>query len=145
MRYYFDTSALVKRYHREKGTEKIDEIIDGDDEIYISTVGIAETISAFTRLRNSRIIGKKRYEEITGIFFNDVENRYIPIPFDDSNILKAVSLIENHDLRTLDAFHLSAALSIADMHPVFASSDRKLLKAAEKEGFSIMDPEGKNS
>lgn len=26
--YYFDSSALVKRYHAEKGTEVVDKILD---------------------------------------------------------------------------------------------------------------------
>ena len=141
MIYYFDTSAIVKRYHREKGTEKIDEITEGEDEIYFSTIGIAETISALRRLKSSKMISKGQYERITGIFFNDMEKRYVPIPFDDSNVVKAISLIEKHDLRTLDALHLSAALTIKDTEPIFVSSDRKLLKAAQEEGFTTLNPE----
>ena len=141
MIYYFDTSAIVKRYHRENGTERIDKIVDGEDEIYFSTIGIAETISALRRLRSSKIITEGQYERITGIFFNDMENRYVPIPFDDSNVMNAISLIERHNLRTLDAFHLSAALTIKDMEPIFVSSDRKLLNAAQEEGFATLNPE----
>ena len=141
MIYYFDTSAIVKRYHREKGTERIDKIVDGEDEIYFSTIGIAETISALRRLKSSKMISKGQYERITGIFFNDMENRYVPIPFDDSNVMNAISLTERHDLRTLDALHLSTVLTIKDMEPVFVSSDRKLLKAAQEEGFTTLNPE----
>lgn len=35
---FFDTSALVKLYHDEKGTDKVDEIIDGEGEIVITSI-----------------------------------------------------------------------------------------------------------
>ena len=47
MKYYFDASAIVKRYHREKGTEKVDEIIDGDNEIYIFWMLLKMKVSKF--------------------------------------------------------------------------------------------------
>ena len=142
MKYYFDTSAIVKRYHREKGTEKVDEIIDENKEIYISTLAIAETISVFTRLNNQGIINRDKYRKITEIFFNDVESRYVPVPISDELIIATIERIEKHNLRTLDAIHLAVAV---DLYPerdcIFVSADRKLLAAAKNEGFEILNPE----
>ena len=56
MIYYFDTSALVKRYHREVGTEIVDSIIESDAEIYFSSIAIAETVSALVRLKERGLI-----------------------------------------------------------------------------------------
>jgi len=50
MVYFFDTSALVKRYHREPGTEVVDDAFDdlGTDCV-ISDLGIVEFYSAFAQ------------------------------------------------------------------------------------------------
>ena len=142
MKYYFDTSAIVKRYHREKGTYKIDEIIDGENEIYISTIGIAETVSALMRLKNNGVLSENRYRRIVEIFFSDVENRYIPVPFSDEIIIAAINIIEKHNLRTLDAMHLAVAIDICTKRDcIFVTADKKLLQAAGDEEFKILNPE----
>ena len=55
MIYYWDTSAYVKIYHREKGTENAEklfrEIVSGKKKGAISYLGLMETVSAFTRQR----------------------------------------------------------------------------------------------
>ncbi len=142
MIYYFDTSALVKRYHWEKGTERVDSIIESKNDIYFSTLAIAEIISVLTRLKNSNIISKKQYERITNVFFYDLEHRYVPVPLDDSQIVNAIKLIEKYNLRTLDALHLSVALEVKEIGEcTFVSSDKKLWDAAAHEGFGILNPE----
>jgi len=41
LKYLFcDTSAIVKRYHEEKGTEYIDRLFDSGDKIVISALTI---------------------------------------------------------------------------------------------------------
>jgi len=45
---YFDTSALVKRYHLEKGSVYVDSVFDdAANDIIIGRHAMAETISAF--------------------------------------------------------------------------------------------------
>jgi len=50
MRYYFDTSALLKRYIKESGSEVIDDTIDKAHEILVSALTHIEAISALRRL-----------------------------------------------------------------------------------------------
>jgi len=49
--YFFDSSALVKRYVREKGTDLVKAIIDPDaaNEIYIARISGAEVVAAIAR------------------------------------------------------------------------------------------------
>ena len=49
---FFDTSALVKRYYEEPGTETVDTLIEGDKTIVISSLSVVETVSAFRRKYN---------------------------------------------------------------------------------------------
>ncbi|QTA80011.1 PIN-like domain-containing protein [Desulfonema limicola] len=45
MKYYFDTSSLVKIYHREEGTETVLNIYKKHDEIIILELSKIEFIS----------------------------------------------------------------------------------------------------
>ena len=48
--YFFDTSALVKRYHREVGTEIVDAAFDDKDATrIISDLSVIEFYSAFAK------------------------------------------------------------------------------------------------
>ena len=48
VRYFFDTSALVKHYHAEAGTETVDRLIDEPGaELLIARLTLVETISVF--------------------------------------------------------------------------------------------------
>jgi hypothetical protein len=47
-RYFFDTSALVKNYHAEAGTDAVDRLIGGAGaEILIARLTLVETIDHF--------------------------------------------------------------------------------------------------
>ena len=54
MRYFFDSSALVKLYHREIGSAAIEEIFHGEIPTFItiSSLSIAEVASALNRIKN---------------------------------------------------------------------------------------------
>ncbi len=54
MKYYFDTSALVKIYHREKGTETVLNIYKSRDETVISELSKIEFISTIYRKYRER-------------------------------------------------------------------------------------------
>ena len=46
-RYFFDTSALIKLYHNETGTDTLNNLIASDDpDIVISDLTVIEMISA---------------------------------------------------------------------------------------------------
>lgn len=46
---YFDTSALVKRYVKEKGSEKVDSLLADAVSVATSRLTYPETLSAFNR------------------------------------------------------------------------------------------------
>ena len=51
--YFFDTSALVKRYHQEIGSEQVNAIFDDQDNILIiSELALVELASALRRKQN---------------------------------------------------------------------------------------------
>lgn len=78
MRYlFFDTSALVKRYYREPGTETVDELVeDADTQVVITTLAVVETASAFRRKYDRDEIGADRMNELLASFFGEALAEY---------------------------------------------------------------------
>jgi uncharacterized protein with PIN domain len=49
MRIFLDTSAYAKRFIKEEGSEKIDEILASADELSLSIICVPELLSAMNR------------------------------------------------------------------------------------------------
>ena len=64
MRVFFDTSAFVKRYIREDGTDTVLEWCDRATEIGLSGIALAEIVSAFCRLRREARIDETQYRSL---------------------------------------------------------------------------------
>ena len=145
MIYYWGTSAYVKIYHREKGTENAEklfkEIVSGNKKGAISYLGLMETVSAFTRQRE---LIKGNYEAVIARVLEDMKEYLSIIPLEYEIMESSTFMIIKHRLKTLDSLHLATAVFLK-MHSseevMFISSDRELLKAVEKEGLKTINPE----
>lgn len=141
--YFFDTSALVKRYHKETGSEKVDKIFDSEERtIIISNLAITEIISAFNKKRIKREISKEDMDLVLSRFFSDVIEDFVVLGLEDIHIKLSIELILKHDIRTLDSLQLSIALGIKEFNLIFVSADSDLCKVAKKEDFQVINPEG---
>lgn len=143
--YYWDTSALIKRYHRERGSEMVDtlfkEIEGGESKGVISHLGVLESLSAIVR-RKSEIRGDYR-KVIKKMLVDYVDNLTI-VPIDTDIVALSMRVILKHGLRSLDGIHLATLLHISAYMSekiVLISSDRELLRAARDEGFETLNPE----
>ena len=137
--YFVDTSALVKRYHKEEGTDKIDEIFDLEDRvIVISNLTITETISAFKRKQNNGKISKDDLNSFISKFFFDIIRDFLVLELTGKHIEESIRLVLERNLRTLDALQLAISLDIKDFELVFVSSDKQLCKTAEEEGLNVI-------
>lgn len=146
MKFYFcDTSAVVKRYHEEKGTVYMDSLFESEANMAISSLTIVETTSAFKKKKNEGKLSEDEFNSLLVNFFSDVVDKFVLLDLDNSYIKSGIDFILKRDIRTLDAFQLSAAVElrkvIGEGELTFVCSDKKLLQAAEKEGFAIEDPE----
>lgn len=61
MIYFLDTSALIKRYVQEKGSNIVDNLMESADEIFISAITRIESISAARRLLKERSLSKSDF------------------------------------------------------------------------------------
>ena len=139
--YFFDTSALIKRYHKEKGSETVDSILDGKNNvIVISNLTIIETTSAFVRKRNERKISSDELNIVLSKFYADVLEKYIVIDLDNEHFKKSLDFILKDNLRTLDSLQLAVATDLKNLKVAFVCSDTTLCNVAQK-FFTVLNPE----
>lgn len=150
--FYFDASALVKRYTRETGSDKINFLFNNIPltRMLCLTLGALETFWICLRKRNDgRITGQQFVRTVTHLKAEVINTgsdfKTIPIP--DLLILNSMSLIETHSLNSVDAIVLRSALDYAadlrntDNTVVLVAADRRLLRAARAEGLQVFNPE----
>ena len=139
MTYFFDTSALLKRYHQEPGSGKVDEIFSQQEGSFvIVSITIAELTSAFVRKFHQGIIKQATLKHVLSQFSQDILTDFWIIDLERHHVMQSRALILKHNLRTLDSLQLCALLSLKTLKPAFVCADQRLLKAAQKERISFI-------
>ena len=146
--YYLDTSAIVKMYVDESGTDFVAQLINDSqpsDRFYISFLTVLEFTSAIMCKVKGNTLGEEVAAEILSGFDSDTRTVFRIWPLNQELVLKAIPVVEQHKLRTGDAIHLATALdilSVEDSSPdvVMVSSDRELIEASSNSGFLHLDP-----
>jgi predicted nucleic acid-binding protein len=148
-RYYLDTSALVKRYVDEAGSDWLRTLtaLDQNALLFISRMTIVEVISAFARRLRDGSLTREEFAAARDALQGDCldEYRVMPPTLDIVNL--ACALLERHPLRAYDAIHLATALdaqqfllSHSDLSVTFLSADDRLNRAAAAEGLAVDNP-----
>jgi predicted nucleic acid-binding protein len=139
---FFDTSALVKRYYSEAGTDTVDELIESDETTVVSSLSIVETTSAFRRKHNRDEIAEDEMNALLGAFFEEALDDFLILPLDESLVRFSFDLVIEDDLRTLDSLQLSAALSVhsEETNVTFVCADGELASTAEERGLETINP-----
>ena len=145
--YFFDSSALVKAYIAETGTNWVRAILDDDrHRIYISQLASLEVVAALTRrfhvgdltLSEREQAAQDVRQDCLGYFIVDVTEC----------IETALDVALRHNLRAYDAAQLASALTVRNvlsLNPEYAgltlvSGDLELNHAGISEGLQIEDP-----
>ena len=145
---FFDTSALVKRYHREVGTEVVDAAFAEKDGIrMISDMGVIEFYSAFAKKVHTSEITEEDFRETIKEIAEDIQSGATPLAFlGDSDKREAAALIESmayqKNLRTLEDIQLAVVKRLGPqvLRHVYCA-DRPFVALIRAEGFSVIDPE----
>jgi predicted nucleic acid-binding protein len=138
---FFDTSALVRRYYEENGSEVVDAIIeDADTTVVITSLAVIEAVSAVRRKYNTDEITEDVMYSLIAAFFREALDEFVILPMEEVAFERSFDLVVQNDLRTLDALQLSAALSVAHDDLRFVCADRELVAVADRLGLTTMDP-----
>lgn len=151
--YYLDTSALVKLFVQETGSDWVESIVLERDEdnkprhlFVFSKTAIVEFSSAIARRTRSGQITSPVQQELLDDFQARLQEDFMPVAIRDEIIWTAAALIRKHPLRAYDAIHLATALSfrqnlrVETKHFVFLSADETLLSIAKAEKLSTDNP-----
>ena len=139
---YFDSSAMVKRYLDEKGSYKVNKMLDEASVVATSILTYPEILSAFIRKQRMRDIPKDAYAEASSALESEWSYFFI-IQFSDQLYPTITRIIERYEMKAADSIHLASALWLK--HSVkenvsFVSSDTSLLKAAGVEKLPTVNP-----
>ena len=138
MNYFFDTSALIKNYIEEIGSDHVSDLMDSAAEIFVSTLTIIECYSTLRRILLENLITEDEYSHLKKEIAYDFEY-FNKIEFEMFSE-KCEQLIDIYQLKTLDSIQLAASLNVSDEIDNFVCCDIKLLKAAERENLKILNP-----
>jgi predicted secreted Zn-dependent protease len=147
--YFFDSSALGKRYHAELGTARVEALFaEPEARHLISRLTAIELQSVFAGKVRTRTITEADLHLLQARFLQDIAQRqFRVVRMTDVHYREAERLIRKHgprrSLRTLDALQLSVAL---DLHrraamEYFVCADGSLCGVAHEEGLLIINPE----
>ena len=146
MIYFIDTSALVKLYHQEAGTEYMDTVFrDAESTLLISELTIVELHSALAKKIRIREISPAAAEDAARRFRMDCTQMLIVLLLDSTVLVRAKELIDRYGnmiaLRTLDAIQLAACQTQRDNGVIFVSADDQLCEVCKKENLTFLNPE----
>lgn len=145
MTYYFDTSALVKIYHREPGTECVLPIYKSHDTISISELSRIELLATVARKYREHTITIETLHAVYAKFHEDCEQRYEMLKFSSLVIDEADNLLrrfgEQHGLKTLDSLQFAFLTTYCEQDTQFVCSDAMLGQLVKREGFDVIVPE----
>ncbi len=146
--YYLDTSALMKRYWTEPGSDVVAELFEGledSDALATSQLTVLEMNSALARLLESRQMAQREYRGILERFTQDIDYYGFTVMSVPNELFStAIGIVREYSLRALDALHFASAIASSGLSSgqklYMVSADRKIVEACDRYGMPILDP-----
>jgi predicted nucleic acid-binding protein len=154
---YLDSSALLKHYVREAGSDALDELVgqamNQGRSVFMSVLGYPEILATFARRIRENLRLRAQLVSLQDRFKNDWARELSQVELNARVRLFIPRLLNSYPLKGSDAVHLASALWLRDAlrlgldfgrtikRLTFATSDRQLKRAAAAEGLEVFDPE----
>lgn len=142
--YYFDTSALVKRYSRERGTSIVNALMAKRGKTAIlGTISITEFYSAVAlKAQQGELTRDDWYSVIFKFEAEAARGLYHFVAPSSRTFLTTKQLILDHPyLRTAQALQLALAQELRPLRLSMVSSDRQVLDLCRPFGIKPINPE----
>jgi len=139
MMLYLDTSALVKRYIYETGSELVNNLFSDALGIATGMISRAETAAAFAKAARIGILDREHAWQALQEFRAEWSD-YIRLPVSEATVVKGDQLAWELNLRGYDSIHLAIALSWEDIlreEVELVTFDQQLWEAAQKVGLKV--------
>jgi predicted nucleic acid-binding protein len=139
MNLYADTSALVKKYIQEAGSEQVIAFFDQHPLIGTAVLTQAEVASAMAKALRSGWVDESSVLTAWHDFLSHWP-AYVRLPVSAGIVEHAAAIAQQHGLRAYDAIHLASALAWEDVigdEVVFVCYNLNLSKVAGQEGLQV--------
>lgn len=147
--YFFDSSAIVKRYVIETGSTWVQGVVDpaSGNRVYVARITVVEVVAALTRQGRGGALTPTGATAAVSQFRLGFSNEYRLVEVTPAVLVQAMDLAESHALRGYDAVQLVSALRantrrLTSGLPALTlvSADAALNAAALAEGLPVDDP-----
>ncbi len=144
MNLYADTSALVKHYHDEIGSDQVDDWMRSAKQFFSSALTRLEMTAFVERSKINRRFDSPTYRTIVSEIERDIATKKITLLDIDHHVVAGANqLIKTRRLRVQDALQLASALALQQRLAAplaFLCADQHLLSAARLEGLRCLNP-----
>jgi len=136
---YLDTSALVKLYIEETGSQEVKRAVEEARIISTSRVAYVEAMSAIARKYREGELSDEEQDQIARDLDRDWDNCFV-VEVSEGVTKLGGELTSRHPLRGFDAIHLASALLLQNrtrLEVSFFCFDERLKTAAKAEGLAV--------
>jgi len=152
---YFDSSALIKHYVQETGSQSIGHRLEAEQKasrpVFTSVLTFAEIEAALSRRAKDNSLAPREYLRARTKFESDWVLGLSPIDLGPAVLTIVRSVVDQFVLKGADVVHLASAIWLRDLAPLhvkeavlFLTSDKQLLKAAANSHLEFFNPETGN-
>ena len=144
--YYLETSALVKLYVYEAGTDRMLALTTrgAGHRFAILSLAQVEYRSAIRRRQRSGEIPAPTANQLIETFQRHAEGKFLIQSLSNSVLDVSLALVDSYGLRGYDAVQLAGYLVLRSVsgseEPTFVCADKVLLSAGRNEGCPVLDP-----
>jgi predicted nucleic acid-binding protein len=148
---FWDASALGKRYFGEVGSDTVNALFahTHPDDMVTTPWGYVETYSILLRRLNAGALDSATFSTVVTAMQREVAQNpgFAFLSIDDAAIFASIPTMRAHNLNATDAAILTLLLEHSRTAPpgspriVLVASDHRLLRAAQLEGFAVINPE----
>jgi len=144
--YYLETSALVKLYVLEPGTDRLLQLASNlsENRLVVLALSPVEVRSAIRRRERAGDIDPDTASLILDGLQRHLESRFLRQPLNDTVLDAALEMIDRYALRAYDAVQLAGCLALkiatGTELPTFVCADQQLVAAARSELLPVLDP-----
>jgi predicted nucleic acid-binding protein len=146
---FWDACALAKRYFVEVGNDVVDALFDAKDRVTLATTawGYLETFAILLRKRNGGLLSDTNFKNAVALMQGEVlvPNHFLLLVIPDSLPFDSTEIVARHNLNATDAVLLTLLMELSQAanapECIVVSADKRLVRAAQAEGFKTIDPE----
>lgn len=144
MKLYFDTSALVKYFQREDGSDEVQALIDDQaNEVWALSLALLELHSSLFRRLRSRELTDDEVKEVWSCV-TDVAAEFNIESISEAIVNEAHNLLlrfgKKPGLRSLDAIHLAGLSLLGEKAWRVVACDTVVCDVARHMGYKVINP-----